>query len=98
MVLAASTTAATIQRMPYSCAPAEELVVVMGAVSMMAFWSEVESEPFSKASHTVFVTNAVRYVHCTCGAVLRSSVIAALLCRTRRSVTREDIEPPPLHS
>jgi hypothetical protein len=47
-------------------------------------------------SRTVFVTYTVRNEHCTSGMALRSSVIAALLCRTRRSVTHEAIEPPPL--
>ena len=50
---------------------------MVGAVSMMAFWLEVEASRSGKASHTVFVTNAVRYVHCTRGIALRSSVIAA---------------------
>jgi hypothetical protein len=71
---------------------------MVGAVSMMAFWLEGRSEPPGKASHTVFVTNTVRYVHCTCGTALGSSVIAALLCRTWRSTAHEDIGPPPLDS
>jgi hypothetical protein len=69
-----------------------------GAVSMMAFWSEGESEPLGKVAHTVFVTNTVRYVHCMCGLALGSSVIAALLRRTWRSTAHEDIGPPPLDS
>ena len=71
---------------------------MVGAVSMMAFWSEGRSEPLGNAVHTMFVTNTVRYVHCTYGAVLRSSVIAALLCRTWRSTAHEDIGPLPLDS
>src|SRR3984957_9178259 len=69
MVLAASTTAATIQRIRESCVPAVEPAAV--AVSMMAFWLAVAATHI-KELDTAFVTNNVRYVHCTYGTGLRS--------------------------
>jgi hypothetical protein len=72
--------------------------VVVEAVSMMAFWLGRRSEPLGKALHTVFVTNTIRYVHCTCGTALGSTVSTALLRRTWRSTAHEDIGPPPLDS
>ena len=71
---------------------------MVGAVSIMAFWLEVEASRLESLARTVFVTNTVRYVHCTRGTALGSSVIVALLCRTWRSNAHEDIGPPALDS